>query len=230
MVTDASRARKPTTFGSDVIGDSAQKTVGSGRAFAPSAGPPAGGGEPAPRAACCSAGSVSLLSWSCRARSIEASPRMDQLRCEPARTTGDPPARGWPHVVEADTIDLNRAAYSPRWDRCTRNRPDLPAAQRLVWACGREAGNALANRVGWSRMRCEGAVYDRYDRLLARCFQGNEDLNRWMVAQVGGGLSAVFVELPRRQGAGTAIASRVWSGWFAMPWDWRRGRGSYADQ
>jgi endonuclease YncB( thermonuclease family) len=151
---------------------------------------------------------------------------------EPARPTAGSSARLWglPRVIDGDTIELNG-------QRIRLDGIDAPEAEQicqkpsgLVWACGRDAANALSSRIGWLNVRCQGAAYDRYHRLLARCFQGNEDLNRWMVAH---GWAVVYRQYSSDYLADETQARQsrlgVWSGGFAMPWDWRRGHANYGD-
>jgi endonuclease YncB( thermonuclease family) len=41
---------------------------------------------------------------------------------------------------------------------------------------------ALADRIGRATVRYEQRDVDRYGRVVAVCFKGAEDLDRWMVA------------------------------------------------
>jgi endonuclease YncB( thermonuclease family) len=63
---------------------------------------------------------------------------------------------------------------------------------------------------------------ERDGRIIAICFKGSEDLNRWMVAS-GWAVayrkySLDYVAVEER--AHLAKAG-IWSGTFKMPWDWR---------
>jgi len=40
----------------------------------------------------------------------------------------------------------------------------------------------LADRIGRAAVTCQPRDLDRYGGVVAVCFKGNEDLNRWMVA------------------------------------------------
>src|SRR5262249_52735140 len=63
---------------------------------------------------------------------------------------------------------------------------------------------------------------DRYNRTLAKCSLGGEDLNRWMVEQ---GWALAFVryssEYVRPQQTAQEAQSGLWRGAFIAPWDWR---------
>ena len=50
------------------------------------------------------------------------------------------------------------------------------------WRCGQQASFALADQIGRAIVRCEPRDIDRYRRIVAVCFKGTEDLDRWMVA------------------------------------------------
>jgi endonuclease YncB( thermonuclease family) len=160
-------------------------------------------------------------------------PWMNEITRSKAASTGAGSAishRGWPHVIDGDTIELNGRRI--RLDGIDAPESDQTCQQPsgLAWACGRDAANALSSRIGWSHIRCEGAAYDRYGRLLARCFLGNEDLNRWMVAH---GWAVVYRQYSSDYLVDETQARQsrlgLWSGRFAMPWDWRRGDVRSAD-
>ena len=40
----------------------------------------------------------------------------------------------------------------------------------------------MADRIGRATVSCQPRDLDRYGRIVAVCFNGKEDLNRWMVA------------------------------------------------
>ena len=60
------------------------------------------------------------------------------------------------------------------------------------------------------------------ERLVAVCFKGAEDLDRWMVST---GWAVAYREYSLDYVAGEESAKRaklgIWSGGSAMPWDWR---------
>ena len=66
---------------------------------------------------------------------------------------------------------------------------DAPESSQLCmrasgerWRCGQQASFALADRIGRASVSCQPRDLDRYGRVVAVCFKGIEDLNRWMVA------------------------------------------------
>ncbi|MBN9441158.1 thermonuclease family protein [Bosea sp. (in: a-proteobacteria)] len=93
------------------------------------------------------------------------------------------------------------------------------AAGRSV-ACGREARRALQALLARGLTTCEIGKADRYGRGLARCRQGDEDINATMV-RTG---QAVSYGAYRREEAEARAAGRgLWALRFEQPEAWRRG-------
>ena len=85
-------------------------------------------------------------------------------------------------VVDGDTIEIHG-------QRIRLFGIDAPESSQLCvrptgerWRCGQQASLALADRIGRATVSCQHRDLDRYGRVVAVCFKGNEDLNRWMVA------------------------------------------------
>jgi endonuclease YncB( thermonuclease family) len=96
---------------------------------------------------------------------------------------------------------------------------------QALYACGQDALRALASRVNGKTVRCEQIDYDaHYQRPVSRCFVGEEDVGRWMVAQ---GLAIAYVRysaLYAAEEAGAKAAELgLWRGTFVAPEEWRRG-------
>ena len=76
--------------------------------------------------------------------------------------------------------------------------------------------------IGRTTVSCQPRDVDRYGRIVAVCFKGNEDLNRWMVTN---GWAVAFRRYSLDYVASEAAARQseinIWSGNFEMPWDWR---------
>lgn len=128
-------------------------------------------------------------------------------------------------VIDGDTIEI-------RGQRIRLHGIDAPESGQTCirrsgqsWPCGQQAALALADKVGRATISCEGQGTDRYQRVIAVCSKGTEDLNRWMVAQ---GLAVAYRRFSHdyvdaEEGAHRA-GRGMWSGTFEMPWDWRGGR------
>src|SRR5271166_5682860 len=89
---------------------------------------------------------------------------------------------GLASVIDGDTIEIHG-------QRIRLFGIDAPESSQLCmgstgerWRCGQQASFALADRIGRTTVSCQPRDVDRYGGVVAVCFKGNEDLNRWMVA------------------------------------------------
>ena len=128
-------------------------------------------------------------------------------------------------VIDGDTLEI-------RGVRIRLHGIDAPESRQLCrrnsgeeWRCGQQAALALSDRIGRLTVSCAVSDVDRYDRAIAVCAQGNEDLNRWLVSQ---GWAVAYRRYSRDYVEAEDLARRaghnIWSGQFVMPWDWRRGQ------
>ncbi len=66
---------------------------------------------------------------------------------------------------------------------------DAPESRQLCrldgkpWSCGKDAANALANKIARRAVTCEDLGRDRYERIIGRCTVAGEDIGSWMVSQ-----------------------------------------------
>lgn len=144
----------------------------------------------------------------------------------PASTQQD--VIGVASVIDGDTIEIHGQRIrlfgidAPEGSQfCVR-----PNGER--WRCAQQSSLALAERIGLATVRCEPRDIDRYRRVVAVCFKGNEDLNRWMVAN---GWAVAYrrysVDYVIDEDAARRKRINMWSGDFEMPWDWRAQRRNY---
>ena len=133
------------------------------------------------------------------------------------------PIIGIASVIDGDTIEIHGT-------RIRLFGIDAPESSQLCvrptgerWRCGQQASFALADRIERGTVRCEERDVDRYGRIVAVCFKGAEDLNRWMVAN-GWAVAYRRYSLDYVADEDTARRNRtnIWSGKFDMPWEWRR--------
>lgn len=129
---------------------------------------------------------------------------------------------GQASVIDGDTIEIHGQrirlfgidAVESR-QRCIRGGQQ--------WNCGKDSAFALADRIGRAAIDCRGVERDRYRRLVAVCFKGAEDLNRWMVEQ---GWAVAYrrysLDYVQAEEAAKAAGRGLWSGSFEMPWEWRK--------
>jgi endonuclease YncB( thermonuclease family) len=146
--------------------------------------------------------------------------------CVPGKVHADQVV-GRATVVDGDTlgiggqkIRLHGIDAPESSQRCTR-----PNGKE--WRCGQQAANALSEKIGHRNIRCEGQKRDRWGRLIAVCFLGEQDLNAWLVRR---GWAVAYRRYSKDYITQEDRARRakvgVWSGTFEMPWDWRKAERS----
>jgi endonuclease YncB( thermonuclease family) len=131
---------------------------------------------------------------------------------------------GKPRIIDGDTIEV-------AGERIRLNGIDTPEASQSClgdggkrWRCGREATLALTAIIGGQAITCKGDERDKYDRLIAVCFAGANDLNGEMVRQ-GWALAyrKYSTDYVTEEADAKAKKLGLWRGQFVAPWDWRRG-------
>ncbi len=88
---------------------------------------------------------------------------------------------GTASVIDGDTIEVHG-------QRIRLHGIDAPESRQFCrrdskpWQCGKDAANALADKIARRPVTCEDLGRDRYTRIIARCTVAGEDLGEWMVA------------------------------------------------
>tara|TARA_R110000824_G_scaffold182979_4_gene363979 strand:- start:152 stop:649 length:498 start_codon:yes stop_codon:yes gene_type:complete len=126
-------------------------------------------------------------------------------------------------VIDGDTIEIHG-------QRIRLHGIDAPESRQLCrkdgqeYRCGQQASLALADKIGVRPVTCEPRDIDRYQRIVAVCRDGEEDLNAWMVLQ---GHAVAYRRYSKdyiaTEEQAQAERRGIWSGEFTMPWLWRRG-------
>ncbi|WP_159716150.1 thermonuclease family protein [Geminicoccus flavidas] len=139
--------------------------------------------------------------------------------------------RGQARVIDGDTIavgnkvirllDIDAPVLAQKCD-----------GHRSSRACGKASADALAAKVGTAAVECVPAQRDDYDRILARCSVGDEDLSTWSVSS---GWSFAFVRYSARlvaeEQAARARGLGIWAAdEVQAPWDYRARRWDVAAQ
>lgn len=132
-------------------------------------------------------------------------------------------AVGIASVVDGDTIEIHGERIRLFGIDAAETRQSCEDASGKPYRCGQQAALALADRINQKTIRCEGKTRDRYDRLVAICYLGDEDLDAWMVSQ---GLALAFRKYSTlyvpEEDAARAAHKGLWAGTFDKPWEWRR--------
>jgi len=131
---------------------------------------------------------------------------------------------GIPTVIDGDTIDIHG-------QRIRFHGIDAPESKQICvsggtkYRCGQKAALALSDRIGRGSVTCEAKDTDRYGRVIAVCFKGQEDLNGWLVSK---GLAVAYRRYSQdyvsREAQARSVSAGLWAGEFIMPWDWRSGK------
>ncbi len=125
------------------------------------------------------------------------------------------------HVTDGDTIkvQLSSGPISVRLYSIDAPEKDQP------W--GPEAGAALASRLAHQRVALEVQTQDRYERLVATVFLGDENVNAWMVSEGNAWAYRDYLKDPSYCYAEADARSRRLGLWSLpsnstyAPWEWR---------
>lgn len=134
--------------------------------------------------------------------------------------------QGRASVIDGDTLEIHGQRIRlfgidalEGKQQCTRNNTQ--------WRCGQAAANALDQWIASKTVTCKVNGTDRYQRQIARCYVGNQDMQAWLVGQ-GWALayrrySTDYVSLENQ----ARNARRgVWDSQFVPPWDWRKSKNA----
>ncbi len=127
-------------------------------------------------------------------------------------------------VIDGDTLEI----HSQRIRLHGIDAPESRQHCRLdgkPWQCGKEAANALADKIARRPVTCEDLGRDRYKRIIAKCTVAGEDMGAWMVRQ---GLAMAYrrysLDYVEEEADAHAARRGIWAGEFVKPWEWRRGK------
>jgi len=130
---------------------------------------------------------------------------------------------GTASVIDGDTLEIHGQRIRLFGIDAIESRQRCFLPDGTAWRCGTEAANRLAERIGRRTVSCRQRDIDRYNRVVAVCEAGGEDLNAWMVEN---GWAVAYRQYSRNYVAAEDRARRskrgIWAAEFEMPWDWRR--------
>ena len=126
-------------------------------------------------------------------------------------------------VIDGDTIEIHG-------QRIRLFGIDAPESRQTCeddgreYRCGKDAAFALADHIGRQTVKCEDHGRDRYDRMIAICYSGSQDLSAWLVEQ-GWALAyrRYSVAYVGNERAAESAGRGMWQGEFVAPWDCRKG-------
>jgi len=126
-------------------------------------------------------------------------------------------------IIDGDTIEVHG-------QRIRLHGIDAPESRQECirngesWLCGKDATQALADKVGSGLLECLPKDRDRYGRTVAVCRLDGEDLNAWIVRE-GWALAYRHYSLDyvADEDAAREAKRGIWASEFTPPWEWRRG-------
>ncbi len=89
---------------------------------------------------------------------------------------------GTASILDGDTIAIHGQSIRLHGVDAPESRQTC-TAEGKAWPCGRRAAFALSNKIGRRHVTCRERGRDRYDRVVAVCFVGDVELNRWLVRE-----------------------------------------------
>lgn len=125
---------------------------------------------------------------------------------------------GTAYVIDGDTVALGRTHVRLKG----MDAPEMGQSCRrgeTGYRCGQEARAVLRGKIGSAPIRCDGEGHDQYKRVLARCFLGETELNRWMVRQ---GWAVAYGDYRAEESEARRAGLGLWAGSFETPSAWRR--------
>ena len=87
---------------------------------------------------------------------------------------------GHPRIIDGDTLAFSHTKVRLFGIDAPEHSQTCTGASG-EYACGQTSLDALKTFIGSSEVTCIGSKHDRYKRLIATCYLGTTDINRWMV-------------------------------------------------
>jgi len=131
--------------------------------------------------------------------------------------------KGQASVTDGDSLEIHGTRIRLFGIDAPESRQTCTNSVGKEYRCGQQAANALDNKIKAHTVECRQKDVDQYDRVVAVCLVGGEDINGWMVAQ---GWALAYRQYSTDYVSQEAGASNsklgIWQGKFEPPWVWRR--------
>ena len=129
-------------------------------------------------------------------------------------------------VIDADTLQIGDSRYRLYGADAVEAHQMCRKPDGTAWPCGPQATAALSDFLQGREVSCEAwqGRRDVYDRLIAICHAGADDLaewlvkNGWAVADPDANRLYNYTAVER---TAKFLGKGIWSGGFEQPQDWR---------
>ena len=133
--------------------------------------------------------------------------------------------QGEARAIDGDTLQLGDMRLRLHGIDAPELRQTCANAAGAEWSCGRRAASELAAAVAGGEIHCISRERDRYQRLVATCWAGGQDVGQSLVAH---GWAVAYrrfsVDYVGQENLARFFAQGMWAGRFEMPWEWRQAR------
>ena len=141
----------------------------------------------------------------------------------PAQAAG---IEGRASVIDGDTIEIHGERIRLEGiDAPESNQPCTHKDTGQTWRCGQRAAIWLSDTIGAETVICVEAGRDRWQRMLAHCTVGGNDIGAELVRN---GWAMAFVryskEYVQQEAEARTARAGIWASEFDPPWDWRRAK------
>ncbi|MFT6084298.1 MAG: endonuclease YncB(thermonuclease family) [Alphaproteobacteria bacterium] len=128
---------------------------------------------------------------------------------------------GIPTIIDGDTLKIRDQKIRLEGIDTPESNQTCTLGNQKV-RCGQIAANALADKIKRATIRCEVNSIDRYERIIAECFLGDQSLNKWLVKQ---GYALAYKQYSKKfiptENTAKIDQIGIWQYDFQMPWNFR---------
>jgi len=130
-------------------------------------------------------------------------------------------------MVDGDTLRLNEQLVRIAGIDAPESDQQCELRYGVAYACGAAASAMMAEILAQGPVECQALGRDRFGRILARCWQGTQDIGADMV-RAGHALAYVQMSqayLPQQEAAKHEKVG-LWRGRYTPPWAFRQAQAS----
>ncbi len=128
-------------------------------------------------------------------------------------------------VIDGDSINISNVSIRLYGIDAPEAKQKCHLKNGKEWNCGIDSKNMLKKLIKNSIVFCIGKKYDRYKRLIAKCYVDNKNIesfmvkNGWAVAYRRYSKDYIEEEIEARENK-----LGIWQGEFQLPEVWRRSK------